>query len=288
MCRITATTRIWCSSACSTIFNARLIFGLRAWLVLAAALLGMAQARAEAQAVLDAAQSQFGTQPAPYQQQVQPGQPAGAASGGYAPGASGYAPNSAYGYAPQQDSGALGAPDPSKPLGRGDIVTFSIAQDREAPQVMRVTDTGELDFSIFPKIGRISVVGRTCADIAAELKRKLEADYYNQADVTLGINQVNHSDSRGRVYLTGNVRAPGPQELPSGERTMVSTAIIRAGGFDKFADGHRVQVTRKEKGGQTQRFTIDVEAIIEKGRMDKDLELNDGDYINVPQRLFNF
>ncbi len=123
---------------------------------------------------------------------------------------------------------------------------------------MRVTDTGELDFSMFPKIGRISVVGRTCAQVAAELKRKLEADYYNAADVTLGINQVNQLDSRGRVYLTGNVRTPGPQELPVNERTTVSTAIIRAGGLDKFANGHKVQVTRKERNGKIDRFTVDV------------------------------
>jgi protein involved in polysaccharide export with SLBB domain len=252
---------------------------------------------------MDAAASQFGTEPAPYatpsvpvtdntpqiQTQTSPmgvplAQPVNI-PGGYAPG--GYGPGASGGYG-SMDTGALGAPDPSKPLGRGDIVTFAIAEDREPPQVMRVTDTGELDFSYFPKIGRISVVGRTCADVAAEMKSKLEADYYYHADVSMGINQVNHSDSRGKVYLTGNVRAPGPQDLPSNERTMVSTAIIRAGGFDKFANGHRVQVTRKDKNGNTVRYVVDVEAIIEKGRMDKDMELEDGDYINVPQNLVNF
>ena len=80
--------------------------------------------------------------------------------------------------------------DPNHRLQRRDIVSFAIAQDREQPQIMRVTDTGELDFSEFPKIGRISVVGKTCGEVAAELKRKLEADYYNAADVRLGINQV--------------------------------------------------------------------------------------------------
>ena len=90
-------------------------------------------------------------------------------------------------------------------------------------------------------------MGRTCAQVASELKRKLEADYYNAADVSLGINQVNHLDSRGKVYVTGNVRAPGPQDLPSNEQTKVSTAIIRAGGFDKFADERKVKVTRRDK-----------------------------------------
>jgi protein involved in polysaccharide export with SLBB domain len=264
-----------------------MILRICARLILVAGLAALAQVRAEAQANLNAAQSQFGTEPAPYatpgvpvtqERPVLAAQPAGYPAT--------YAPP---GYLPQQDSGALGAPDPTKPLGRGDIVTFSIAEDREPPQVMRVTDTGELDFSVFPKIGRISVVGRTCAQVSEELKHKLEADYYNSATVTLGINQVNHSDSRGRVYLTGDVAAPGPQELPANERTMVSTAIIRAGGLAKFADGHRVKVTRKDRiTGKTISFPVDVTAIIEKGRWDKDVELLDGDYINVPQKIINF
>ena len=265
-------------------------------LLVIAGIAGLAQVQAGAQAVIDAAASQFGTQPPPYAQPAQVSQeysqgaaavaPAGQAvsPGAYNPGQ----PAAAYQVYPQQDTGSLGAPDPTKALGRGDIVTFAIAQDREAPQVMRVTDTGELDFSEFPKIGRISVVGRNCAQVSEELKRKLEADYYYVADVSLGINQINHTDSRGRVYLTGNVRAPGPQELPENERTMVSTAIIRAGGLAQFANGHRVQVTRKDKNGQTEHFTVDVKAIIEKGRMDKDMELQDGDYINVPQNAVNF
>ena len=257
-------------------------------LLIIGAIVGLAQVRAGAQAQINAAQAQFGTQPAPYAQQAQPtqdqaGVPMAQPVQGIYPGA---AP--VYSTYPQQNAGELGAPDPTKPLGRGDIVTFAIAQDREPAQIMRVTDTGELDFSQFPKIGRISVVGRDCADVAVELKHKLEADYYYVADVSLGINQVNHSDSRGRVYLTGNVRIPGPQELPANERTMVSMAIIRAGGFDKFANGRRVQVTRKDKDGKTERFSIDVKSIIEKGRTDKDMELEDGDYINVPQNVVNF
>jgi polysaccharide export outer membrane protein len=261
-------------------------------LLIIGAIVGLAQVRAGAQAQINAAQSQFGTQPAPYAQPAQPAQdqgiPAAQPVQGAYPGSAypGAAP--VYPAYPPQDTGALGAPDPTKPLGRGDIVTFAIAQDREPAQVMRVTDTGELDFSQFPKIGRISVAGRNCADVAAELKHKLEADYYYAADVSLGINQVNHSDSRGRVYLTGNVRAPGPQDLPANEETMVSTAIIRAGGFAQFANGRKVQVTRKDKNGQMEHFVIDVKSIIEKGRRDKDMELQDGDYINVPQNAVNF
>ena len=261
-----------------------MILRICARLLLAIGITGGAQVQVFAQANLDAAQSQFGTQPAPYEQtpQVQRAQPVGQAPAGPV---GGYAPAGAYAQ-PAATIGSLGTADPNHPLGRGDTVTFCITQDREAPQVMRVTDTGELDFSSFPKIGRISVVGRTCSQIAAELKHKLEADYYNQADVVLGVNQVN-VQSVGRVYITGNVRAPGPQELPSNERMTVANAIIRAGGFDKFADQGHVKVTRKDKGGKPTSFTIDVKSII-GGHLDKDVELKDGDYINVPQKWINF
>jgi len=265
-----------------------------------AGIAAVAQVQAVAQATMDGANPQFGTEPAPYATPAVPetgpralpvGQPDGV-SNAYVPGG---APTGAYGapgaYAgqlnPAPETGALGAPDPTKPLGRGDVVTFSIAEDREAPQTMRVTDTGELDFSAFPKIGRISVAGRNCAQVAADLKRRLEADYYYHADVTLGINQVNHLDSRGKVYLSGNVRAPGPQDLPYNERTMVSTAIIRAGGFDKYANEAKVQITRRDKDGKTIKFYVNVKAVIEGGHLDKDVELQDGDYIYVPQNFIN-
>ncbi len=81
---------------------------------------------------------------------------------------------------------------------------------------------------------------------------------------------------------------PGPQELPSNEQTMVSTAIIRAGGLGKYAYG-KVQVTRIDKAtGKTVRFVVDVAGIINKGRRNLDKEVQDGDYINVPQALVNF
>jgi protein involved in polysaccharide export with SLBB domain len=105
--------------------------------------------------------------------------------------------------------------------------------------------------------------------------------------VTLGIDQVNQHSSKGRIYLTGNVRMPGPQEMPTNERTTVSIAIIRAGGLAQYANGKLVKVTRKDKDGRTERFTVDFDSIIKKGK-GSDIELQDGDYIDVPQKWVNF
>ena len=90
--------------------------------------------------------------------------------------------------------------------------------------------------------------------------------------------------SRGRVYVTGSVKGPGPQEIPPDETYTVSKAIIRAGGFGDFANKRKVKLTRKN--GEA--LVIDVRRVIEKGRTDEDVVLQPDDQIFVPQNIVNF
>lgn len=176
------------------------------------------------------------------------------------------------------------AADPSTPLGVGDIVTFAIMEDRDLPAKLRVTDSGELDV---PYAGRIRAIGKTCDSVAVEAKRLLEARYYYKATVKLGIDQRAMTHSLGKVYLTGLVRTPGPQDLYPGEKLTVSAAIVKAGGFAQFADTGHVKVTRKKKDGSIENHNIDVGAVLKHGRLEKDLEVQDGDFIYVPQKVVN-
>jgi len=96
--------------------------------------------------------------------------------------------------------------------------------------------------------------------------------------------------SRGRVYLVGAVRAPGPQEIPSDEVFTVSKAVLRAGGFTDFADKHHVKITRKGStpGAADQSFAVNVGDILEKGKIDFDMTLEAGDLVFIPERLVRF
>jgi protein involved in polysaccharide export with SLBB domain len=171
--------------------------------------------------------------------------------------------------------------DDKKRLGPNDYVSFRVVEDRDdQSQQLRINDNGELEA---PYAGLIPAAGRTCKQLAYAVKAALEREYYYNATVIIAVDRVSEK-SRGKVYITGSVRGPGPQEIPADETYTVSKAVIRAGGFGDFADKRKVRVTRKNGGD----FVVDLKNVIERGRSDEDLVLQPDDQVYVPQKLVNF
>ena len=171
--------------------------------------------------------------------------------------------------------------DDKKRLGPNDYVSFRVVEDRDnESQRLRVNDNGELEV---PYAGLIPASGRTCKQIAYAVKAALEKEYYYNATVIIAVDRVSEK-SRGRVYVVGNVRGPGPQEIPADETYTVSKAIIRAGGFTDFANEKKVKVTRKN--GEA--FVVNLRDVIERGRTESDVVLQPDDQIFIPQKLVNF
>ena len=167
--------------------------------------------------------------------------------------------------------------DPNRRLAVGDIVTFEILEDREAPQVKKVTATGELDIS---PLGRVRVSGKSTDQAAADIKSYLEKDYYHVATVRIGLDTVNPVAAIRKVIVAGEVRGPGTLEIAAGETLTLSEAILRAGNFGAFALSDKVELTRR--GGQ--KTVHDVRSIFRDPS--KDLTLDDGDRIFVPRTWF--
>jgi len=171
--------------------------------------------------------------------------------------------------------------DDKKRLGSNDYVSFRVVEDRDnESQHLRVNDTGELEV---PYIGLVPASGRTCKELAYSVKSLLEREYYYHATVIIAVDRVSEK-SRGKVYVYGNVKGQGPQEIPADETYTVSKAIIRAGGFGDFANKRKVRVTRKDG----KNFFVDLKRVIEEGHTDEDLVLEPDDQIQVPQRSINF
>ncbi len=163
----------------------------------------------------------------------------------------------------------------------GDSVSFQIKEDRTNAIPLTVTESSELDV---PYIGRVNVLGRTCKQLADEVKALLEKDYYHRATVTIGINQ--RTKVLGSVYVYGPVRLPGPVQIPAGELFTASKAILRAGGFMDFANKKEVKVIRKTATGSTT-FKVNMVNVLEKAMAEQDLPLEPEDFIFVPTKKFN-
>jgi protein involved in polysaccharide export with SLBB domain len=171
-------------------------------------------------------------------------------------------------------------------LAVGDRLSLRIEEDEEDPKALTVADAGDLEV---PYIGRFHAENKTCKQLARELKQALEKDYYYQATVILAVDSMT-TRSLGKVYLVGPVRVPGAQDIPRDEVLTLSKAIMRAGGFSDFADRHNVKVTRKSGPGEADNktFVVDVAQILDKGKTDRDLPLEPGDLVIIPERLIRF
>jgi len=176
-----------------------------------------------------------------------------------------------------------------RPLGIGDTISLNIVEDESAPRSITVTASGEIDA---PYIGRVPAEGKSCKDLAYYLKRELEKMYYYQATVIIGLDSAGaggRTVSRGTIYVQGQVKSPGPQEIPLGEPYTVGKAILRAGGWGAYANRKKVKLVKGAVSGKdpAKPLVIDVSEIIDKGHWEKDVEVGPNDSITVPERMFN-
>jgi polysaccharide export outer membrane protein len=180
---------------------------------------------------------------------------------------------------------SMDALDDTQRIGVGDRLSFRVIEDKEDSKLLAVADSGELEI---PYLGRVKAADKTCKELAREIKTALEKDLYYKATVIVAVDQLNKK--RGNVYLVGQIRTPGPQDIPSDEVFTLSKALLRAGGFGDFADKKHIKLTRKPGPGQSDNkiFVVDVAEILERGKTEKDLKLEPGDLIFVPSRLINF
>ncbi|HEX4644493.1 MAG TPA: SLBB domain-containing protein [Verrucomicrobiae bacterium] len=178
---------------------------------------------------------------------------------------------------------AMDSLDDHQKFGPGDKVMYQVIEDEDPPQSLTVTDSGDL---AVPYYGLVHAAGKTCRQLAGEIKTSLEKKLYFQATVVLALEVVNRTLVTGKVYVTGQVRQPGGFEIPAKEDLTVSKAILSAGGFSDFSDKKHVRLVRKTPGGE-RTVVVNVQAVWE-GHLDQDVPVQPGDTVVVPARLVNY
>ncbi len=169
----------------------------------------------------------------------------------------------------------------------GDRLRFQVAEADEPAVELVVNAAGLLDI---PYLGPALVAGQSIRAVAAAIKRDLEKGYFVTATVRLLLTErPGKSSVRGRVYLSGQVRRIGAFEIDRAEANTVGKVILAAGGLTDFADTRKIKIVRvSPTNGEPTTLVVDLREVIEKGRIDKDVPVYDGDFVIVDARLVNW
>lgn len=167
-------------------------------------------------------------------------------------------------------------------LQKGYKVNYQVFEDRDLPIELIVTDSGDLVIPYYE--GLIKAAGKTCREVAFDIKKELERTHYKRATVRVSVSSIAYTNT-GTITVQGYVKSPGLQQLLPGEIYTVTMAIAKAGGGTDFANLKKVQLTRVIDG-EPKNFYINVKDVQEKGKLDLDMDVKAGDLIYVPQSFF--
>lgn len=175
------------------------------------------------------------------------------------------------------------APDRLRP---GDRLRLQIVEDGDAPVELVIAKDGTIDA---PYVGTVGAGSLTMEELAARLRTALEADYYVHATVRLSLlERPERSTNRGRVFVTGQVRRVGMVEIDKSETNTAGKVILANGGLSDFADARRIKIFRTNASGQVETRVVDLREVLEKGRIDLDVPIVDGDLVVVDAKLVNW
>lgn len=181
--------------------------------------------------------------------------------------------------------------DNQQAISSGDLVSIRVLEDRRDAVQQKVAVTGEVNA---PYIGLVTAKGKTCRELAFAIKKELEKNFFQHANVMVAIDQINEKDAKSWgereldfYVMFGIVARQGKYELPENEDISISQAILRAGGFAQFANKQKVKIIRKTPQGN-KTILVNVHDIMQMGNLDKDVFIRKDDVIIVEEKTVNF
>lgn len=168
------------------------------------------------------------------------------------------------------------APQPPLPtpetyrVGAPDVLAIHVLPD---PAIMRTVTVRPDGFITFDLIGDVEAGGRTTAQIAEDIQRRI-GRFKRDASVTVSVEAARSNV----VSIYGEVGQVGLMALTT--QTRVSEAIASRGGPTFLAWNSRVRVIRNQ-GDETEVFQVDLGAI-QEGDLATNLLLEGGDVVVVP------
>ena len=174
-------------------------------------------------------------------------------------------------------------------VGSQDVLAITVYDEEEISGKYTVEADGTFTF---PLIGRVKAGGLSLRDVEQALRRALAEGFFRNPQVSVAVEQYRSQ----RVFVMGEVRAPGPYPLV-GDMTLIE-ALARAGSTTEHAAGEAL-IVRSSAAAPTSGpvlpvqddldpangadvIRVDLKAL-QSGRLSSNATLRDGDTIFVPR-----
>jgi protein involved in polysaccharide export with SLBB domain len=165
----------------------------------------------------------------------------------------------------------------------GAKLTIYVEEDASLDRQIVVGADGVIEF---PPLGRMPVEGLTTDELQQRIKKDLERDYFQTATVTVSMEKT--SAGGGVIYILGSIGHQGPMAIPPGEDFTVTKVMLAAGAGGPFSDLSKVEIIRYGADGKKYKTRINVQRVIDRGEFEKDIPVVHGDWLKVPEKIFNF
>ncbi len=160
-------------------------------------------------------------------------------------------------------------------IGPADTLAITVVDEVDLTRKYLVDSDGTITM---PYIGRQQAAGLTVEELRTRLASELKKDWIKNPQVLVGVEQYKARS----VLVTGAVRSP--QRVTLTGLTMSLLEALTLAGSPTASAANEVTVVRSPKPGQKEPETISVDRRdLEIGRAGRDIVLEDGDIINVPE-----
>ncbi len=169
----------------------------------------------------------------------------------------------------------------------GDTLQVEVLEDPSLNRSVLVLPDGTISF---PFAGTVRAGGRTASDLGSAITSGIASNFASQPNVFVTVQQLSEPTVAATagvatidVFMMGEIAAPGGKALPRG--TTLNQALAETGGFTKFAATKRILLRRTDpRTGQQSVSRINYKAIADGAAVGRDIRLQDGDVIIVPER----
>ena len=173
-------------------------------------------------------------------------------------------------------------------IGNGDMLDVYVLEDSALNGQFQVRESGNI---VMPRIGRIHLGGRTLAAAQDIVRDRVQTDQIKNATVIVERARTSEQAVLAElpkmlVFMSGAVARPGQHRMPlqaQGNLTAFE-ALMTAGGPTTYADQGRAYILRKTAAEERSRIPVNLKAV-SRGEA-RDVQLQEGDVVVVPQRRF--